>query len=208
MPKKFVKWKRGKIEVDKNLLGRLGESIVKSILEKEGFKVKFFDDLLYRKKPCSKISKLIELCRKNCPRKDNYYVFDRMMHCVRLNGKTWSNDVIWDHCKSYLSKYCFQVCKRLCRNRKVLKILEEVSAEQKDERRGSLDFVAYRGKEIWVVEVKTGKHSELDASQRKFVERLRREMGIGCLHFHVDLPTNEIEYLVRLRKIEPIFKGT
>ena len=54
MPKKFVKWKRGKIEVDKNLLGRLGESIVKSILEKEGFKVKFFDDLLYRKNHVAK----------------------------------------------------------------------------------------------------------------------------------------------------------
>jgi Holliday junction resolvase-like predicted endonuclease len=105
---------------------------------------------------------------------------------------------IWKSCRYYLSKYCSRVCKRFCKNRKILKILEEVGKKQRDERRGGLDFVAYKDEKIWVVEVKTGEHSELDVSQKQFVERLRREMGIELLHFHVSL-NDEIDYSVRCK---------
>src|SRR3972149_5767441 len=74
-------------------------------------------------------------------------------------------NTVWNNCRSYLSEFCSRVCKRWCKNRKVLKIFEEVG-------KGGLDFVAYKNKKIWIVEVKTGTHSELKQNQKQFVERL------------------------------------
>ena len=164
------------------------------LLRKEGFKVKPFFELLYRKEGCSKTQALVEICRKNCK--------IGTMSCLKADSPNvwvgYLESAVWNDCRSYLSEFCSRVCKRWCKNRKVLKIFEEVGKKQRDERRGGLDFVAYKDGKIWVVEVKTGTHSELDVSQKQFVEHLRREMGIELLHFHVSL-NDEIDYSVRCK---------
>jgi len=185
MSNKLAFWKSGRFKMSPNEIGRLGEQIVERLLRKEGFRVRTFNELLYRKRACSKIEALVEVCRENCGFESK--------PCFR----TTYGQIIWKNCHYYLSKYCQRVCRRLCRNRKILRILEEVKT-QEDGSRAGLDFAAYKDKEIWVVEVKTGTHSELKKSQRQFVERLEREMGIRLLHFHVRL-NDEIDYLIRAR---------
>ena len=195
MSKKLVLWKSGSFKFSPNEIGTLGERIVEGLLRKEGFKVRPFDELLYRKRACSKIEALVEICRENC----KWEPKPCMKATKSYDPKVYLEMFIWkSSCCYYLSDYCSRVCKRFCKNRKILKILEEVGKKQRDERRGGLDFVAYKDKKIWVVEVKTGKHSELDESQKQFAERLRKEMGIKLLHFHVRLD-DEIDYSVRLR---------
>ena len=61
-----------------------------------------------------------------------------------------------------------------------------------------LDFTAYKDKEIYAVEVKTGKHSELKIEQRECTERLQKELGIGLLVVHIVL-NDELSYSTRLR---------
>ena len=194
MSKKFVHLKSGRFKFSPNEIGTLGERIVEMLLRKEGFKVKHFFELLYRKEECSKTQALVEICRKNCK--------IGTMSCLKADSPNvwvgYLESSVWKSCRQYLSEYCPIVCKRFCKNRKILKILDEVGKKQRDERRGGLDFVAYKDEKIWVVEVKTGEHSELDASQKQLAERLRREMGIELLHFHVSL-NDEIDYSVRCK---------
>jgi len=189
MSKKFVNWKSGRFKISPNEIGSFGERIVESLLRKEGFKVKPFDELLYRKRGCSKIEALVEICRENCEFEPK--------PCLRATQNIACMQSNWKRCHYYLSKYCQRVCRRFCKNRKILKILEEVKNEE-DESRAGLDFMAYKDKKIWVVEVKTGTHSELKKSQRQFAERIEREMGIKLLHFHVCLD-DEFDYSIRLR---------
>jgi hypothetical protein len=66
MSKKFVHLKSGRFKFSPNEIGTLGERIVEMLLRKEGFKVKPFDELLYRKRACSKMEALVEICRENC----------------------------------------------------------------------------------------------------------------------------------------------
>jgi hypothetical protein len=133
---------------------------------------------------------LVDICRQNC--------WTGTMHCAKPTNNLWYLEtVVWGHCCQHLSKFCARVCKRFCKNRKILEIFEQVGTEQGNEARG-LDFVAYRNRKIWVVEVKTGTHSELKQTRKQFAERVEREMGIKLLLFHVDLD-NEIGYSVRLR---------
>jgi len=61
-----------------------------------------------------------------------------------------------------------------------------------------LDFVAYKDKEIYAVEVKAGRHSELKVEQKEFTERLQEELGIGLLVVHIVL-NDELSYSTRLR---------
>lgn len=194
MSKKFVHLKSGRFKLSPNEMGTLGERIVEMLLRKEGFKVRPFGELLYRKRACSKIKALVEICREKCE------ICGESKLCMKYPSPLhiWDAMYIWERCRYHLSEYCSRVCKRFCRYRKILKILDEVGKEQRDRRRGGLDFVVYKDGKIWVVEVKTGTHSELDVSQKQFVERLRREMGIELLHFHVSL-NDEIDYSVRCK---------
>lgn len=203
MTMKFVSWKSGTYKIDRNTFGKFGEEIVKRELRKEGFKVRAFDDLLYRKRGCSKVQALVELCKENCPK----YGEGEKKICERAeessNSEWFLVNVVWRHCRHKLSKYCPQVCNRFCNSRKVLRIFEEVGGKQwRDRREGGLDFAAYKGsmawKNLWVVEVKTGKHSELDESQKYFAERLKREMGMRLLQFHVKID-DELNYSVRFK---------
>ncbi len=107
-----------------------------------------------------------------------------------------ANELIYGHCKESLSQYCQEVCKKLCISGKVNRIFREVGDESTNKNRGSLDFVAYKDGKTWVVEVKTGTHPELKASQKQFAEHLRREVGIELLLFHVTL-NHEIGYSVK-----------
>ena len=188
----FVHWKSGRFKFSPNEIGTLGERIVEMLLQKEGFKVKPFNELLYRKRACSKIKALVEICKEKCA------ICGEPKLCMKYPSPLhiWDAMRIWERCHGHLSEYCSEVCKRFCKNRKILQILDEVGKEQRDRRRGGLDFIAYKDGKIWVVEVKTGTHSELHVSQKQFVRRLRREMGIELLHFHVSLD-GEIDYSVR-----------
>jgi hypothetical protein len=188
MSKKFTHLKSGRFKLSPNEIGTFGEHVVEMLLRKDGFKVKPFGELLCLKRPCSKMPALLDICRENCKWESGF---------GSGNPKPCMNGHL-ELCHSYLLEYCSRVCKRFCRTKKVKKLFEEVGKEQRDRRRGGLDFVAYKDGKIWVVEVKTGTHSELDVSQKQFVERLRREMGIELLHFHVNL-NDEIDYSVRCK---------
>ena len=98
---------------------------------------------------------------------------------------------IWDLCREPLSKFCFEVCKNPCINRKALKIYEQVRDKYRES--PGLDFVASRDEKVYAVEVKTGKHSELKVEQREFAERLQKELGIGLLVVHIRM-TDELIY--------------
>lgn len=193
--RKFVAWKSGKFRMDLNSSARFGEQIAKNLLKEDGWRVDPFRHLLYRKKKCNKIEMLVSKCqeqgrcwceehgsKKKCPD------FPDIKYML--------SQYIWDFCRESLSRFCFEICKNPCVNRKALKIYEEVRDKYKES--PGLDFVAYKEKEVYAVEVKTGKHSELKVEQREFAERLQEELGIGLLVLHI-IMNDELSYSTRLR---------
>jgi hypothetical protein len=185
MPQKFGTTS-GTLKLSPNQIGSLGEQIVEMLLTKEGYKVRPFRKVLYPDALCSNFEALCDACRKSC----KYPV--EQTPCTR----NMSHTSIWSHCKESLSQHCSQVCNKFCTSGKINRIFIEVGDESTNKNRGSLDFVAYKDGKTYVVEVKTGTHPELKSSQKQFVERLRHEVGIELLHFHVTL-NNEIDYSVR-----------
>jgi len=194
-PPKFMEWKSGKFKMDLNSSARFGEQIAKKLLMEDGWRVEPFRYLLYRKKKCDKIEMLVSKCqeqgrcwweehgsKKKCPD------FPDIKYMLSQH--------IWDLCREPLSRFCFEVCKNPCINRKALKIMQEVRDKYNES--PGLDFVAYKDKEIYAVEVKTGKHSELKIEQREFTERLQEELGIGLLVVHIVL-NDELIYSTRVR---------
>jgi hypothetical protein len=194
--RKFIDWKSGKYKMDLNSSARFGERITEKLLKKDGWRVEQFRRLLYRKKKCSKIEMLVSKCqeqgrcwweehgsKKKCPDFPNI--------------KYMLSQYIWDLCQEPLSRFCFEVCKNPCINRKALKIMQEVRDKYNES--PGLDFVAYKDKEIYAVEVKTGQHSELKVEQKEFTERLRQELAIGLLVVHIII-NDELTYSAKLRQ--------
>lgn len=198
-------------------------------LRKDGFKISGFQELLYRKKACSKVEALAELCLKKnggLSRREQRLISLGLSsgHCIYANGEGerpcleakdardsqwYFAHVVWGNhslCLDELSQYCQQVCKRFCWNRKIWGIFQEVGKMGwSDRKKGGLDFVVSKNGKLWVAEVKTGKHAELDQSQKHFAERLRREMGIGLLQFHVHLQ-DELNYSIRFKCLDQLMK--
>jgi len=192
-----MEWKSGKFKLELNSAARYGEQIAAHLLREDGWEIEPFPRLLYRKKKCSKIGTLVELCKKDCPLRKNLWGDPVIPLCEKFSR---DYSFIWQHCNVYLSQFCPQVCKRLCKNRMALKIEQEVRDKYRES--PGLDFVAYKDKETYAVEVKTGRHRELKIEQREFAERLQKELGIGLLVVHViinDELTYELTYSAELR---------
>lgn len=219
-------WKSGRFTLRRNTFGSIGEEIVLNCLRKDGFKISGFEELLYRRKGCSKVGALAELCMKKkegLSRREQRLISLGLSygHCIYSYGEgerpcmkakdardsQWQfTHTVWESCQYYLSEYCEQVCRRFCRNRKIWGIFEEVGKMGwRDRRKGGLDYVVSKNGKLWVAEVKTGKHGELHDSQRRLTERLRREMGIGLLQFHVCLQ-DELNYSIRFKCLDQLMK--
>jgi len=182
-------YESGVFGLSPNELGKFGEKVARRLLEKHGFKVNSFRELLYKKRPCSKAEQLAEICSRDCPLTPNIYgikVPRERYHCKRLSSSVW-----WRHCVSTLYKFCPIVCKRFCRPRKIYQILEETKAF-------GLDYVAYKDGKEYVVEVKTGKHAELKRSQRELAEHLKQKFGIALIQIRIVL-SNTLSYHAKVK---------
>lgn len=186
---KFMEWKSGKLSrMNLATLAKLGEDIAENLLREDGWRIEPFPNLFYRKRKCSKIELLISRCQEHCPLEK---------HGLKKLCVQWpSTQVIWAECHRYLSEFCFEICDKLCRNRMAEKIHSEVHHKYGES--PTLDFVAYKDRKVYAVEVKTGKHSELKVEQKEFAERLQKELGIGLLHIHIKMG-DELDYSARLR---------
>lgn len=185
----------GKYVIDANTLGKLGENIATRWLVQQGFKVDAFHTLLYRRRKCAKFGALVELCRKDCWSSKNIWNYPFPPFCQE---RSWSDSVIWAECKRYLFRFCPQVCQRMCKGGKVSRIVDEVRGKYEAP---GLDFVAYLGRDIYVVEVKTGveePHGGLKPGQRELARRLAEELGIRLLEIRIGLD-NQLDYSVRSR---------
>lgn len=192
---KFLEWKSGRFKLDLNSSARFGEQIAKKLLVEDGWRVESFRYLLYRKKKCSRIELLVSKCQEQdrCWQEE----YGAKKKCPDFPDiKYMLSQDVWNFCREPLSRFCFDVCKNPCINRKALEIMQEVRDKYNES--PGLDFAAYKDKEIYAVEVKTGKHSELKVEQREFAERLQEELGIGLLVVHIVL-NDELSYSTRLR---------
>ena len=182
--KGFTTLKSDTFVLSPNRLGTLGEVIAKRLLQEKGFKVRPFRDLLYKKRPCSKAKLLAEICSQNCSLTQNIFgveVPKEKYHCKRRLVNIW-----WKDCIRYLYESCPGVCNRFCRARKIFQI-------QRENKVLGLDFVAYKDRKEYAVEVKTGTHKELKRSQRELALRLREEFGIEFIQIHIVLQ-NKLDY--------------
>jgi len=186
----------GKYVLDPNSLGRFGEIIAKDLLREQGFIVEPFDSLLFRKKKCRHIEALHELCIKNCALIEGFrWCREPLIPCQE---SLWPYYEIWKNCRLYLSCFCPQVCKKLCLNRKILGIYEEVQGKYGA---SGPDFVASKEGETYLVEVKTGvrePHGGLKPSQKELAKRLEGQFGIRLLEMRIRLE-NELFYSAQLR---------
>ncbi len=188
---KFMEWKSGRFKMDLNSSARFGEQIAKKLLKEDDWRVEPFRYLLYRKKKCTKTELLVNKCQEQ-----EHCRWEQWGHTKRCSLAQKKSQYVWNDCQESLSRFCFEVCKNPCINRMVLKIMQEVRDKYNES--PGLDFGAYKDKEIYAVEVKTGKHSELKVEQREFTERLQEELGIGLLVVHIVL-NDELLYSTRLR---------
>ena len=192
---KFIDWKSGKYKMDLNSSARFGERITEKLLREDGWRVEPFRRLLYRKKKCGEIEMLVSKCQEqgHCSWEEHRLG----KRCPDFPDKYMLSQEIWRLCQERLSRFCFEVCKNPCINRKALKIMQEVRDKYNES--PGLDFVAYKDKEIYAVEVKTGQHSELKVEQKEFTERLRQELAIGLLVVHIII-NDELTYSAKLRQ--------
>ena len=187
-----MNWKSGKFKLDLNSSARFGEQIAKKLLKEDGWRVEPFGDLLYRKKKCSKIELLVNKCQQQ-----EHCRWEELGYRKRCSLVPENSQYLWDDCRATLFRFCFWVCKNPCINRKALKIYDEVRDKYRES--PGLDFIAYKDKETYAVEVKTGRHSELKVEQREFAERLLQELGIGLLVAHIII-NDELTYSAELRQ--------
>jgi len=192
---KFMEWKSGRFKMDLNSSARFGEQIAQKLFKEDGWRVEPFRYLLYRKKKCAKIEMLVSKCQEQgrCWWEEH----GSQKKCPDFPDiKYMLSQYIWDLCREPLSRFCFEVCKNPCINRKALQIMQEVRDKYNES--PGLDFAASKDKKVYAVEVKTGKHSELKVEQREFTERLQEELGIGLLVVHIKM-TDELIYSAELR---------
>ena len=192
---KFIDWKSGEYKMDLNSSARFGERITEKLLREDGWCVEPFRRLLYRKKKCGEIEMLVSKCQEqgHCSWEEH----GLGKRCPDFPDKYMLSQEIWRLCQERLYRFCFEVCKNPCINRKALKIMQEVRDKYNES--PGLDFVAYKDKEIYAVEVKTGQHSELKVEQKEFTERLRQELAIGLLVVHIII-NDELTYSAKLRQ--------
>lgn len=101
----------GTFKFSPNEVGTLGEQIIKQILQKDGFKVKPFEEILFPEKACKKSRLLVKLCKQEA-----HTCFWETRPCTKDDPSHY-----WKSCRSNLSDYCFKVCKKWCKPRKIKK---------------------------------------------------------------------------------------
>ncbi len=203
-----ARWRSSKFEINPSQIGVFGERLVEEELKRSGFDVKSFS-LLYSISQCEHVKERIETCwRKGCPIRyltleGQYTTMGEKYHCNEYHLtplRVWSEYPVIEvpplgqYCHRSL-RVCPEVCKPMCRSRRVREIVE--SAHNKYGV-SDLDFLITKDGKEWCVEVKVGE-SKVEPGQREVMRRIKEEIGIDSVVFRVEMG-RAIDYSIKVEK--------